>query len=91
MSHELTEPVYWRGRRSAVTSYGIEAHDGLYHVRASEIWPAEKEPPDWAQVLRSRYGIDADDFDAALAVARTVFSKPVPHPWPASLRASRAR
>jgi hypothetical protein len=37
MSHGLTEPVHWRGRQWAVTGYGIEALDGMYHVPFSEI------------------------------------------------------
>ena len=37
MSRELTEPVHWHGREWAVTGYGIEALDGMYHVRSSDI------------------------------------------------------
>jgi hypothetical protein len=73
MSLEIEEPVHWRGRRWAVTAYGIEALDGTYHVPAGDIWPEGAEPPAWARDLRRRYGIDCEDLDAALKVARSVF------------------
>ena len=76
MSHEFGEPVHWRGRQWAVTGFGIEALDGMYHVPAAEIWLEGSEPPRWVRDLRQRYGTDRDDLDAALKVARTVFAVP---------------
>ncbi len=72
MSHDLTEPVHWQGRQWAVTGYGIEALDGMYHVPFSEIPDADDEPPRWLDDLCRRYGTDRDDLAAALRVARTV-------------------
>lgn len=75
MSHALPEPVDWQGQRWTVTNFCIEALDRLYHVSAADIWPEEVEPPQRAGDLRSRYGIGAADFDAALASARAVFPR----------------
>ena len=72
MSHELTEPVPWQGRQWAVTGYGIEALDGMYHVPFSEIPDAEAERPEWLDGLWRRYGTDRNDLDAALRVARAL-------------------
>ncbi|SFF04836.1 hypothetical protein SAMN02799627_05114 [Methylobacterium sp. 13MFTsu3.1M2] len=46
MSHGLTEPVRWEGRQWAVTGYGIEALDGMYHIPFSEIPDAEAGRPE---------------------------------------------
>lgn len=72
MSHELTEPVHWQGRQWAVTGYGIEALDGMYHVPFSDIPDADVDPLQWLDDLCRRYGTDRDDLAAALRVARTV-------------------
>ncbi|MGU3664021.1 hypothetical protein ACLBX9_07530 [Methylobacterium sp. A49B] len=72
MSHGLTEPVHWQGRQWAVTGYGIEALDGMYHVPFSEIPDAEAGRPEWLDGLWGRYGTDRNDLDAALRVARSV-------------------
>ena len=72
MSHGLTEPVHWQGRQWAVTGYGIEALDGMYHVPFSDIPDADAAPPRWLEDLCHRYGTDRDDLTAALRVARVV-------------------
>lgn len=72
MSHELTEPVHWQGRQWAVTDYGIEALDGMYHVPFTDIPDAEAIRPEWLDALFRRYGTDGDDLAAALKVARSV-------------------
>jgi hypothetical protein len=72
MSHELTEPVHWQGRQWAVTGYGIEALDGMYHVPFADIPDTEAGRPEWLDTLCRRYGTDGDDLAAALRVARTV-------------------
>ena len=72
MSHELTEPVHWQGRQWAVTGYGIEALDGMYHVPFFDIPDADADPPRWLNDLWRRYGTDRDDLAAALRVARTM-------------------
>ncbi|MEE7448990.1 hypothetical protein MRF4_14955 [Methylobacterium radiotolerans] len=71
MGHDLTDPVHWQGRQWAVTGYGIEALDGMYHVPFAEIPDAEAERPDWLADLWNRYGTDRDDLAAALRVARS--------------------
>jgi hypothetical protein len=81
MSYDLTEPVHWQGRQWAVTAYGIEALDGMYHVAAAEIWPGPDGTLPWFDALRRRYGTDHDDLEAALTVARSL--------WPC--RASHGR
>lgn len=74
MSHDLTQPVHWQGRQWAVTGYGIEALDGMYHVPYAEILEAANGQPRWLQDLCRRYGTDRDDLAAALRVARAVRS-----------------
>jgi len=76
--HDLTDPVHWQGRQWAVTGYGIEALDGLYHVPFSEIPDAGR--PDWLESLWHRYGTDRDDLAAALQVARSIRSAATPEP-----------
>lgn len=80
MSHELTEPVHWQGRQWAVTGYGIEALDGMYHVPFSDIPEPEAGRPEWLDDLWRRYGTDRDDLAAALLVARTVRPGATPPP-----------
>jgi hypothetical protein len=70
MRHESIARVHWQGRQWAVTDYGIEALDGMYHVPYSEIRDADAGPMPWLDDLRSRYGTDCDDLAAALQVAR---------------------
>lgn len=72
MSHELTGPVLWQGRQWAVTGYGIEALDGMYHVPFSEVPDAADARPRWLDDLCGRYGTDRDDLAAAVRVARTM-------------------
>jgi len=72
MSHGLTEPVHWQGRQWAVTGYGIEALDGMYHVPFSDIPDAKAGRPEWLDALCRRYGTDGDDLAAALKVARSI-------------------
>ncbi len=72
MSQDLAQPIHWQGRQWAVTAYGIEALDGMYHVPFSEISPADDGPAPWLEALRRRYGTDRNDLDAALRVARAV-------------------
>ncbi|WP_419951658.1 hypothetical protein [Methylobacterium sp.] len=76
MIHDLTEPVHWQGRQWAVTGFGIESLDGMYHVQASEIWDENGRPPGWLESLYRRYGTDRDDLRTALKVARSLWSPP---------------
>lgn len=70
MKQESTARVHWRGRQWAVTDYGIEALDDMYHVPYSEIRDADAGPMPWLDALCRRYGTDRDDLAAALRVAR---------------------
>lgn len=72
MSHDLTEPVHWQGRKWAVTGYGIEALDGKYHVPFSEISETSRGRLAWFEALCRRYGTDRDDLEAALKMARAI-------------------
>lgn len=72
MSHDLTQPVHWQGRQWAVTGYGIEALDGMYHVPFADIPDEGAERPRWLEDLCRRYGTDGDDLAAALKVARSI-------------------
>lgn len=76
MSHELTEPVHWKGRQWAVTGYGIEALDGMYHVPPADIWPRSDGTLPWLDALCRRYGTDREDLTAALEVARARWPDP---------------
>lgn len=69
MRHQSTARVHWQGRQWAVTDYGIEALDGMYHVPYSEIRDADAEPMTWLDDLCRRYGTYRDDLAAALKVA----------------------
>ncbi|MER2265309.1 hypothetical protein [Methylobacterium oxalidis] len=90
MRHELTEPVHWQGRQWAVTGYGIEALNGMYHVAAEQIWPESNGTLPWLDALCRRYGTDRDDLNAALKVARSTWSA-CPSPERATRRHSSPR
>ncbi|MBE7196459.1 MAG: hypothetical protein INR70_01475 [Parafilimonas terrae] len=72
MNPGLTEPVHWQGRQWAVTGFGIEALDGMYHIPFADIPDAAAGLPEWLDGLRHRYGTDCNDLDAALRVARSL-------------------
>lgn len=72
MSHKRTAPVQWQGRQWAVTRYGIEALNGLYHVPFADVPEAEAGRPRWLDDLLRRYGTDRDDLAAAVTVARAM-------------------
>ena len=78
MIQDLALPIHWQGRQWAVTAYGIEALDGMYHVPFSEISPTDDGPAPWLEALRRRYGTDRNDLDAALKVAREILTGAAP-------------
>jgi hypothetical protein len=51
MSEPLSEPVFWMGAQWAVTSYGIEALNGKYHIPREDLrmidWPAHMAVKNW--------------------------------------------
>lgn len=65
---EALDQVWWQGRQWAVTSFGIEARDGTYHIAANRLaeaidvwgWPAQVSHKNW---------VDPDDFITAWLVA----------------------
>lgn len=78
MSRDLAQPIHWQGRQWAVTAYGIEALDGMYHVPFAEISLSDDGPAPWLEALRRRYGTDRNDLDAALRVARGILKDAAP-------------
>src|SRR6185369_4546489 len=51
---DIGEPVYWRGRQWAVTAFGVEALNGKYRIRASDVWQDETGG-DWLTHMRHQY------------------------------------
>ena len=66
---EVAEPVYWRGLQWAVTSFGVEALNGKYRIRASDVWQDETGG-DWLTHMRHQYWVNQNDFRQALEHAR---------------------
>jgi hypothetical protein len=65
----LHRDIYWLGRQWAVTGHGIQAVNKKlnmrYDVAASRIWEEDTDQP-----MRELDWFDAEDFAAALRVAR---------------------
>ncbi|MDA9437411.1 hypothetical protein [Bradyrhizobium sp. CCBAU 51627] len=68
----LHRDIFWIGRQWAVTGAGIQAVDqrlrGVLDIEASRLWD-----DDLMQSRRAKPGVNAADFDKALAVARERF------------------
>ncbi|MBR0716193.1 hypothetical protein [Bradyrhizobium liaoningense] len=85
----LHRDIFWVGRQWAVTGFGIQAVDqrlrGVLDIEVARLWD-----DDFVQSRRAKPGINAEDFDKALTVARTrhpqaaasiaVAAKPAPVP-----------
>jgi hypothetical protein len=76
----LHRDIFWIGRQWAVTGAGIQAVDqrlrGVLDIAVSRLWDE-----DLVQSRRAKPGVNAADFDKALAVARERFpqaSAPAP-------------
>jgi hypothetical protein len=71
----LHRDIFWVGRQWAVTGHGIQAVDqkqkGKFDIEASRVWQ-----DDLAEPLRGEGWLNIEDFDKALAVARTRFPQP---------------
>ncbi|MDX3970003.1 MAG: hypothetical protein QHD01_25860 [Bradyrhizobium sp.] len=83
----LHRDIFWIGRQWAVTGAGIQAIDQrLRGVLDIEI--ARLSDEDLVQSRRAKPGVNAADFDKALAVARERFPQtPVSDPFVAHLEA----
>jgi len=65
----LQEPIYWKGRQWAVTSYGIEARDGKYHIEGKRVWE-DSNGHGWVDHMEEKEWVDLPDFVEALRLAR---------------------
>lgn len=66
----LHRDIFWVGRQWAVTGFGIQAVDqrlrGVLDIEIARIWD-----DDFVQSRRAKPGINVEDFDKALTMART--------------------
>jgi hypothetical protein len=83
----LHRDIFWVGRQWAVTGFGLQAVDqrlrGVFDIAVDRLWDN-----DLVARRRGMPGVNAEDFDKALAVARTRF--PEPGAAPAQPEPSRA-
>jgi hypothetical protein len=68
----LHRDIFWIGRQWAVTGFGIQAVDqrlrGVLDIAVARLWD-----DDHVQNRRSKAGVNVEDFDKAVAVARGRF------------------
>jgi hypothetical protein len=66
--------IFWIGKQWTVTGFGIQAVDqrlrGALDIEIARLWDDE-----FVQSRRAKPGIKIDDFDEALAVARTRYPR----------------
>ncbi|GLR88094.1 hypothetical protein [Bradyrhizobium iriomotense] len=66
----LHRDIFWIGRQWAVTGFGIQAVDqrlrGVLDVEIARLWD-----DDFVQGRRAKPGLNLEDFDKALTLART--------------------
>ena len=66
---DLHRDIFWVGRQWAVTGFGVQAVDqrlrGILDIEVGRLWD-----DDFVQSRRSKPGLNLQDFDQALAVAR---------------------
>ena len=70
----LHQPVYWKGRQWAVTSYGIEARDGKYVIEGRRVWE-DNDGHGWVEHMEEKTWVDLPDFVEALRLARGRWSR----------------
>ncbi len=79
----LHSDIFWVGRQWAVTGFGIQAVDqrlrGVLDIAIARLWD-----DDFIADRRAKPGLNLEDFDKALAVARTRYPQ-APAPTPAVL------
>ena len=70
----LHRDIFWVGRQWAVTGFGVQAVDqrlrGILDIEIGRLWD-----DDFVQSRRSKPGLNLQDFDQALAVARTRYPR----------------
>ncbi|MCP3470128.1 hypothetical protein NLM33_07275 [Bradyrhizobium sp. CCGUVB1N3] len=66
----LHRDIFWIGRQWAVTGFGIQAVDqrlrGVLDIEIARLWD-----DDFVQSRRAKPGLNIEDFDKALTLART--------------------
>ena len=71
----LHRDIYWVGRQWAVTGHGMQAVDqkqkSKFDIEASRLWEGGLAEP-----MRAEGWLNIEDFEKALAVARTRFPQP---------------
>ena len=72
----LHEPVYWKGRQWAVTSFGIEARDGKYVINGDRVWE-NNNGHGWVKQMQEKGWVDLSDFVEALRLARARWPRSV--------------
>jgi hypothetical protein len=77
----LHRDIFWLGKQWAVTGYGVQACDqrqkGKFDIEASQVWEDGV-----VEGLRAQAWLNGEDFDKALAVARTRYPEPPRKPAP---------
>jgi hypothetical protein len=77
----LDRDIYWVGRQWAVTGLGLQAVDqrlkGAFDIEVARLWDDGLQEP-----MRAQSWFNVEDFDKALAVARSRFPEPPRQPLP---------
>ena len=77
----LHRDIYWVGRQWAVTGAGIQAVDqkrrSVFDIEVDRIWD-----DGIAEQMRAHAWLNGEDFEQALAIARTRFPEPPREPLP---------
>src|ERR1700674_216564 len=83
----LHRDIYWVGRQWAGTGYGLQAVDqkqkGKFDIEASRLWE-----DGLLESMRAERGLNIDDFDKALTVARKRYPEPPRNPAPLAEKAA---
>ncbi|WFU37669.1 hypothetical protein QA640_24710 [Bradyrhizobium sp. CB82] len=73
----LHRDIFWIGRQWAVTGFGIQAVDqrlrGVLDIEIARLWD-----DDFVQSRRAKPGLNLEDFDKALTLARTRYPQAPP-------------
>lgn len=69
---ERLHPIIWKGRQWAVTTYGIECRNGLYHIQKHRIRESNNGHG-WVDHMSEKTWVDIDDFKEALRRAMETY------------------
>lgn len=77
--HWQTDPIIWRNRQWAVTSYGIENVCGPYHyyIEKSRLHQIMGVRGDWRDHMQGKNWVDAQQFDECFAKAVEIHGQEV--------------